>query len=186
MNCNNGRTQLVKEIGGDMDEFRVDSFCGLYCGACDILTAYRSGKESGRKPEWNDMPAELGNLPFNARKAEIRCLGCKSQVVFIGCSKCLIRTCAMKKAGLETCLECRSYPCWRFRLTGLARRIMRLDRKLLHLGTITPNQEAIRRQGVKVWLEEQEQRWKCPLCGRRLSWYRPACPECGSGGKAAE
>ena len=161
-----------------MPEFKYGSFCGLYCGACDILVAYRNGLETGEKPQWSTMPAELGNLPSTIRKSEIECHGCQSDTVFAGCSKCLIRKCAMKKTAIRTCQDCKRYPCWRFKLTDFYKRLLKLEEKLPHQKTIGRNMEVIRNRGVQVWLEEQSRRWQCPYCGKRLSWYRSACTTC--------
>lgn len=161
-----------------MPEYRHDSFCGLYCGACDILAAHRQGLETGCPPRWSDLPSELMNLPVG-KKAEIKCHGCKSDIVFAGCSKCFIRKCAQKKTGIETCLDCKSFPCWRFKAIGLSRRALRLETKLPHLKALKPNQETIRNNGLKSWMEEQERKWRCPHCGKRLTWYRNSCPDCG-------
>jgi hypothetical protein len=167
-----------------MPEFRFDSYCGLYCGACDILSAYKKGLESGTLPQWNDLPSEFKNLPFNARKAEIKCLGCKTDTVFVGCSKCIIRSCAKEKTGIETCMDCNRYPCWRVKLTAFVRKILNLESKLPHLKDITHNTEVIRKIGLQFWLEEQNRKWQCPNCGKRLSWYRASCSDCNSNGIA--
>jgi len=163
-----------------MPEFRYDSYCGLYCGACDILSAYKNGIKTGKSPQWSDMPSELSNLPFNARKFEIKCYGCMTDTVFAGCSKCVIRKCAMNKTGIETCLDCTSYPCWRLKITALARKVLKLEEKLPHLKTIKLNIEVIKNNGMHVWLEEQNRKWQCPHCGKRLSWYRASCIDCKS------
>ncbi len=158
-----------------MPEFQYDSYCGLYCGACDILDAFRKSLESGEEKDWNDMPKEFQSLPFDTKKSKIRCFGCKTDDIFDGCSHCLIRKCAVKKAGLDTCLDCSKYPCWRHKLTGLVKKILGLEKKLPHQKDIKPNLEFIRRYGVDKWLFEQEKIWRCGSCGERLTWYHPVC-----------
>lgn len=167
-----------------MSEFRYDSYCGLYCGACDILAAYKNGLETGAAPQWSELPPEFANnLPFNAQKAEIKCYGCKTDTVFAGCSKCFIRKCARKKVGIETCLDCERYPCYRVKIMGFAKKLLKIEAKLPHLKAIVPNLEVIRNKGVQFWLEEQRGKWQCPHCGKRLSWYRPSCPDRNSHGE---
>lgn len=163
-----------------MPEFRCDSYCGLYCGACDILLAYKNGMKNGHVPQWNDLPSELRNHPVIAKNSEIKCYGCKTDTVFAGCSKCLIRKCARNKVGIETCLDCRSYPCWRFKITALIRKVLNLETKLPHLKDINFNLEVIRNNGMKFWLEEQDRKWQCPHCGKRLSWYNASCIDCNN------
>ena len=163
-----------------MPEFRSDSYCGLYCGACDILVAYKKGIETGTSPEWSGMPSEFSKLPLAFTNAEIKCHGCKSDIVFVGCSKCIIRRCAIKKTGIETCLDCRRYPCWRHKMTAVFKRLFKVEEKLPHQKAIRPNLEAIRNKGLSVWLEEQGQKWQCQHCGKRLSWYNASCNDCSA------
>ena len=80
-----------------MEEFKYDTYCGLYCGACDIMAAFKKSTVENTKPQWEDLPVEFRkNIPAG-KAADIICYGCKSDTVFIGCSKCLIRKCAKKK-----------------------------------------------------------------------------------------
>ncbi|MBN1619402.1 DUF3795 domain-containing protein [candidate division WOR-3 bacterium] len=158
-----------------MTEFRPDSYCGLYCGACDILSAFKKSLDTGQKAQWSELPKQFQSLPFDTKKSEIKCYGCKTDVVFDGCSHCLIRKCAAKKTGIETCLDCEKYPCWRHKLTGLVKKVFGLEKKLPHHKDIKPNLEFIRQNGIDKWLNEQEKKWTCPSCGERLTWYHPIC-----------
>jgi hypothetical protein len=168
-----------------MPDFNPGSYCGLYCGACDVMVAYRNAMERGTTAEWSGMPTEMRNLPFDTTHAEIKCHGCKTGTVFVGCGTCPLRTCAMKKVGLDTCLDCKRYPCWRFGAIKLVRTLMRLESKLPHLKTIRPNLAAIRSGGYRAWLDEQHRQWTCQTCGLRLSWYRPTCRVCADRGRTS-
>jgi transposase-like protein len=42
------------------------------------------------------------------------------------------------------------------------------------------NLEHLKNSSIPEWLKEQEQRWKCSNCGRRLHWYAEKCPDCGN------
>ena len=161
-----------------MTEFRFDTYCGLYCGACDILQAYKKGIETGTSPQWRDLPLEIQNHPVIPKNSEIKCHGCKTGTIFAGCSKCIIRKCAINKTGVETCLDCGNYPCWRLKLTAIFKKLLKLETRLPHLKDIAPNLEIIRNNGMEFWLEEQNRKWQCPNCGKRLSWYQASCPEC--------
>jgi predicted amidophosphoribosyltransferase len=33
---------------------------------------------------------------------------------------------------------------------------------------------------VEEWLRQQEKRWKCSSCGKKLRWYAESCPKCGT------
>ena len=163
-----------------MPEFRCDSYCGLYCGACDILLAYKNRIENGYVPQFNDLPPEFRNHPFIPKNSEIKCYGCKTDTVFAGCSKCPFRKCARNKIGIETCLDCKNYPCWRFKITALIVKVLNLETRLPHLKAKNFNLEVIKNNGMTFWLEEQDRKWQCPHCRKRLSWYRASCIDCNS------
>ena len=78
--------------------FRYDTYCGLYCGACELLNAFRDGKQEKQAKLWNMKPED------------IRCFGCKSSDPSSWCKKCNFKECAQSK-NLEFCFECEEYPC---------------------------------------------------------------------------
>jgi ribosomal protein L37AE/L43A len=139
----------------------VDTYCGLYCGSCSIL---RYG-ETGRADVFVEC---CGVVP----RQEMRCGGCKSDQLYPGCRACDLRECARKK-GVERCFECREYPCRSFSGWQSAAKLVP------HVGQVGANVAAMRRDGVDAWLAAQEQRWACPGCGARFSWYAKTCGECG-------
>jgi hypothetical protein len=160
-----------------MEKFRHDSYCGLYCGACDVLATYKKFTGQGRIAEWADLPVEFSkNLPWS-KKSEIICHGCKSDTVFIGCSKCLIRKCAKEKMNVELCIDCKKYPCFKIKLMNLLRKLM--DKKLPHVKSVFKNQIYIKEKGNAAWLKEQEQAWQCPHCETDFTWYTKICSNCG-------
>jgi hypothetical protein len=139
-------------MGETTNEFRYDTYCGLYCGACDILLAYKKGKEQNIIPQWSDLPAPIRNIP----PAEIICYGCKSETVFTGCSKCPIRKCARKHKEIESCLDCQKYPCLIHKIVKIVKIIRRFEKKLPHLKIIPRNLTTIQQKGIHAWLEEQK------------------------------
>lgn len=160
-----------------MDEFRYDSWCGIYCGACDVLVSCESRAGTGEVAPWEALPERFRRyLPI---RGELVCHGCKTDRVFAGCAVCAVRTCASRTPGIGTCLDCSSYPCLRHRFMGALRWVFRLERKLPHLTEVGPNLAAIRRDGLTRWLEAQDARWRCPECGERYTWYQPDCRSCG-------
>lgn len=62
-------------------EFRLDGYCGLYCGACSMVLQTKAGT------------------------AEKTCYGCKSEGPAGHCATCAIKACAKGK-GYEFCIEC--------------------------------------------------------------------------------
>jgi hypothetical protein len=160
-----------------MEKFRPDSHCGLYCGACDVMVTFKQGLQSGKLPVWQDLPEVfINNIP-TGKKDEIKCHGCKSDVVFGGCSKCLIRKCAKEKMNVEFCFECKKHPCLRYKIQRFITKLI-FEKKLPHLKSIEPNQKKIQMVGVEKWLEDQQNKWQCPECSSEISWYQNTCPHC--------
>jgi hypothetical protein len=160
-----------------MTQFRYDTYCGLYCGACDIASAYKRGIENNSPPRWDDLPSPLRDT---IHQAPIICHGCKTDTVFGGCGKCLIRKCARKKQGIESCVDCNKYPCLIHRITAIAKIIFRLEKRLPHMRIAPVNLQTIRRCGMASWLDEQRRRWACPDCGTSFTWYQHTCTRCGA------
>ena len=138
-------------------EFRYDTFCGLYCGACDVLQANKRGSVEALAQAWEMEPAAL------------RCQGCKSQVNAVYCVDCDVKACARERR-VGFCFQCNEYPCDRlvsFRKDDHA-----------HHSIVLQNLDQIRRLGLEPWLVQQRARWSCPQCGTEFAWYDRACSVC--------
>ncbi len=159
-------------VRNNSSEVTEDSYCGLYCGACEILVAYLKAESENRKAEWSELPTELtSTMP----EKEIRCLGCKSGTVFEGCLQCPIRPCARDKQ-VDSCADCDQYPC---RIINEMKAIIeKIKQTKPHTTSIISNLEEIREQGKAAWMQQQKKLWTCPVCGARLSWYRTECQQC--------
>jgi len=161
-----------------MDRFNYDSYCGIYCGACDIMISYQSGKKSRLGSFWNESAVKklhrgLGLDYDNTRPFELKCNGCKTGTLFVNCRVCSIRKCAIDKK-IRHCIDCGEYPC---------KTISESDKMsffLPHLKCKHANMEKIKNDGVNRWLSEQNKRWKCPECSRNFSWYSAKCGGCGA------
>ena len=160
-----------------MNEIKMDGYCGLYCGACDIFRLSEKGRQTGVATKWEEMPEQFKKA---IKEADIVCHGCKSDTLFAGCKVCPILKCARKK-GIASCGLCSQYPCFLINMMHIVVRWRKLDKKLPHTTARKPNLEFIRKNGLESFLSEQEQAWKCPQCGSRLSWYLEKCGSCGKG-----
>lgn len=140
-------------------KFRYDTYCGLYCGACDVFIANEKGTLEESAKEWDMKPEDL------------MCHGCKSGTNAVYCRTCDIKKCAESKE-VEFCYQCEEYPC-----TLLVE--FRNDEHPHH-SVVLKNQEIIKEKGVQKWLEEQEKRWTCPECGTQFAWYDTVCKKCQS------
>jgi hypothetical protein len=143
-----------------MEEFKYDTYCGIYCGACSVLMHGRTGRADA-------FAACLGRVP----KDGIACHGCKSDTVYAGCRLCKFRDCARDK-GVEYCVECADYPCKLYTKWQGAASI------LPHVAEAPQSLKSIRQNGPEIWLEAQKKRWACPRCGTPFSWYETQCSNC--------
>jgi hypothetical protein len=140
-------------------DYRYDTYCGLYCGACPVLVANKKGAvdELAKKIEMD--PADLV------------CAGCKSGARKAPRADCEFVLCALEK-GVEFCGDCGEYPCKG--LTDFR------DDEWAHHSAVTKNLDRLKEIGLAAWLEEQDARWTCGACGARFDWYDEKCPDCGA------
>lgn len=139
--------------------FKCDTYCGLYCGACDVFIANKEGTVEERALEWDMAPEDL------------RCHGCKTETTAVYCKDCDIRQCA-ENNNSAFCFECGDYPCTR--LTEFK------NDEWPHHSVVVKNLETIKKKGVQEWLKEQESRWSCPECGTPFAWYDKICKTCST------
>jgi len=139
--------------------------CGIYCGACYIHRAYVDDRE------FLAAIAERTGAPKN----EIRCGGClgPSEQLWRNCKKCLIYAC-LKEKQLNFCYECPQFE-------DSCSKYDKLEKFCAERGE-NPR-EALRRikaGDAPKWLEEQDQKWRCPSCRGPISWYEKTCHHCNS------
>ncbi len=159
-----------------MDNFNYDSYCGIYCGACDIMIAYKTGKRTRLSKFWNESTVRKFHkscgIPYDeSRPYSTKCTGCKTGTLFVNCSTCRIRRCAMN-SRIEHCTDCKLYPC------SLFAEFKKVEQLLPHVRDNHSNLESIKKDGVKKWLSDQEKKWQCPGCGEGFSWYSKRCSKC--------
>jgi hypothetical protein len=92
--------------------------------------------------------------------------------VYAGCRECKIRNCAIDK-GVAHCVDCGAFPCKTYLHWTSAAKL------LPHVREAVASLDAIRSQGAERWAFDQEQRWSCPNCKERVSWYASTCVGCG-------
>jgi len=132
----------------------LDSFCGIYCGACLC-----------------NIVREEGNITEVAQKIgktveQLSCSDCKTALH----QDCCFVTCCSDK-GLNNCSECSEMPCEE--MTNFA------NDGYKHHATIITNLLRIREIGMAEWLSEQKQKYSCPQCGARTGWSYTQCSKCG-------
>jgi len=139
--------------------FREDTFCGLYCGACDVFQANKRGTVEELAHACEMQPLQLV------------CHGCKTSTNSVYCVDCDIKACATAK-DLEYCFQCADYPC--------ARLVAFRNDDAPHHSAVLHNLDRMRAQGLARWLAEQRARWSCPHCGMEFTWYDRTCTACGA------
>ncbi|MCF7794686.1 MAG: DUF3795 domain-containing protein [Candidatus Cloacimonetes bacterium] len=140
-------------------KFRYDTYCGLYCGACELLNAFKDGRQEEQAKIWK-VDAE-----------DIRCYGCKSGDLSSWCNECEFKDCAISK-NLEFCFECDDYPCQMLK-------DFQAD-NAVHHSSVFRGLDRIKEIGIEKWLTEQAERWRCERCGTPSTWYREKCEKCGT------
>lgn len=146
--------------------------CGLYCGVCAIYIAHRDDNSKLKERLVNLYKGGVqgkGALPNadSLSMEDIRCEGCLSDVLFMHCRQCEIRSCAKEK-GLEGCHECGEFPCGyieEFPMTVGKKVIMRC----------VPHRREV---GTEAWVRDEEARYICPGCGNRVFRGAVSCNRC--------
>jgi hypothetical protein len=148
--------------------FRADSYCGLYCGACEVFNLYREGLEERVPANWEDLPQQLKNVI--PPTSEISCTGCKTDLLSPGCQACVIRICASGKK-VEACVICEEYPC---QLVNERKQYIteHLQDVLPHIKTKFSQAERIKEVGYESWCEVQVSSGPVRSAGRPLPGTR--------------
>lgn len=132
--------------------------CGVYCGACTTYRAY------------NDKDQDLVNweIKMGMPRDEIICKGCRSGLLNKWRSNCKFRKC-IKNKGVNNCFECQLFPC---------KNLVDFSKTRSHRQLGLRNLRQLKDKDIEKWLIEQEKRWSCSSCGRKLHWYTENCPTC--------
>lgn len=147
--------------GNDIMECQFDAYCGLYCGACDVLQANIENRHG-------EMAVRLGNKEEN-----FICHGCKTDKVSQWCGQCKIRSCAFSR-HVEFCMECPDFPCDDWTQFSTNSQYIRFHENAL------PNMEYIQAKGLSAWLDQQDKKWRCVSCGQKMAWTESVCRSCGA------
>jgi hypothetical protein len=159
-----------------MDNYNYDSYCGIYCGACDIMMSYKTGHKFRLASFWDEhtvktFQKKIGLEYHENKPFTYKCHGCKSDTLFVNCAVCQIRKCAIT-IGVEHCIDCKKYPC------NLINDARRMESFLPHIKSNHINMLSISKFGINQWLLEQEKKWKCPDCNTNFPWYAKKCKNC--------
>ena len=111
----------------------------------------------------------LFGYTMNGRKRKHPCNGCRSRD-----KKCafLKKQCDSLAAGqVEYCFECTDFPCER--LKALDKRY-----RTKYGMSMIENLKFIQTKGIKHFLKNEEERWKCSTCGGVICVHNRTCYAC--------
>jgi hypothetical protein len=132
-------------------EIDIAAPCGLYCGTCRQYLALKK-----------DLLEEKG--------LKLGCKGCR-----VRNKKCTFirRDCpSLLKNKIEFCYECENFPCENLdELSDIYVKRYSVD--------LVDNLKRMKKIGVKDWLHEQEELYKCPECGGEICIHDMECYDCG-------
>lgn len=102
------------------------------------------------------------------------CPGCRGDDAgkSASCVSCIIKNCTVIQSNQSGfCYQCEKYPCLRLR---------QLDKRYRtkYRMSMLKNLEKIKEDGLDQFLQQEEERWKCPSCGGTLCVHRMPCPSC--------
>ena len=104
-----------------------------------------------------------------------QCPGCRAEDEYKpkGCRECIIINCdVIKKNNSEFCFECSNIPC---------KRLKNLDKRYrtkYHMSMLE-NLDFIKEHGIELFLEKENQKWKCPKCDGIITCHGGTCLNCG-------
>jgi hypothetical protein len=134
--------------------------CGLYCGVCGVYIATRDNNQ-----KFKEKLTAVYNVPVE----QIDCLGCLSNRVFPYCRVCPIKSCSQDRQ-IDGCFQCSEFPC-----------------KLIDDFPIPVGKKVILRAvpewkelGTENWMEAEEKRYTCPVCGSHTFRGAKRCRNCGN------
>jgi hypothetical protein len=125
--------------------------CGMNCALCSGYLAYK-----------NDIKNKGVRMSY--------CTGCRprdKQCSFIK------KRCSLISSGQACyCYECDRFPC---------EYLVKLDKRYRthYRMSMIENLEYIKKNGIGRFLEDQEEKWRCPECGAVLCCHNGICFHCG-------
>jgi hypothetical protein len=148
---------------------RLVAPCGLYCGACPMYLASQEKDEQ----KFEALMKQFSGSKMQFKREDLLCDGCiGGGRVAAFCRKCAMRSCAEAKTDVTRCSDCTEYPC--SKITGFN------NDGMLHHAEVLANLRQIRAMGITKWTRSEEDRWSCPQCRTKISWYDKACSKCGA------
>lgn len=102
------------------------------------------------------------------------CPGCRASHAFQSknCFQCSVHCEKLAAGDLKYCFECNEFPC---------ERLAHLDKRYRTRYAVSPidNLNRIQAEGIRKFVQSENEKWACPACGAMLSMHDPQCRSCG-------
>ncbi len=134
--------------------------CGLFCPACSLFIGTKED------PQRLEMLAKV----FGVTSEQVRCEGCRSNVLSPYCRTCKMVKCCAEK-GIEFCGECVEYPC---------AELKNFQEAMPHRIELWEALARIKAVGYANWYMEMIEHYSCQSCGTINSAYDFKCRKCGA------
>lgn len=89
------------------------------------------------------------------------------------CVICKIKNCDnLVKGNYKYCFQCSSFPC---------DRLKRMDKRYRtkYGMSVIDNQQYIKKLGIRRFIKNEKEKWRCPGCGDFICVHKPECLSCG-------
>jgi hypothetical protein len=125
--------------------------CGMNCAICSGYLAYD-----------NDIKNKGIRMGY--------CIGCRPRDK--QCSFIKKRCSLISNDQVRYCYECEWFPC---------DYLIKLDKRYrtLYRMSMIDNLEYMKKNGIKQFLDDQEEKWQCPQCGATICCHNGICFNCG-------
>ena len=141
-----------------MDSQELIAPCGVYCGVCPQMVAYKNN---------NERLKEKLAVNYGLKPKDISCDGCTSDNPFILCASCEIKSCVQKK-GIESCAECQEFPCDTIENFPVPQFIKKVKWDV----------NCRREIGKDNWIAKSIELNTCPSCESLNHWVAKRCISC--------
>ena len=102
------------------------------------------------------------------------CAGCRTGNAFKSksCFQCSVHCEKLAAGAVRYCFECNEFPC---------KQLKHLDKRYRTRYATSPieNLDRIQANGIRKFIQNENEKWKCPKCGGMLCMHDPQCPSCG-------
>ncbi len=107
-------------------------------------------------------------------RAQNPCQGCRASHAFQSenCFQCSVHCEKLAAGSIGYCFQCNEFPC---------KRLAHLDKRYRTRYAASPidNLKRIQADGIRNFVQGENEKWACPICGALLCMHDPQCRICG-------